>query len=1360
MMEESKSTRTPRVAFALLCGLAVCCSVMYITSDGAEEFAMEDAEHHVGSGQDVFTPRSVQSTDVMKTGLLYTKTPDTIKNGPEGRERLLCFLDKIEANIAKEVEERKADITAIRAQMAKNMQFNMEARKKMKSMLLAKMAVNAKKAKDDLAAAMRKTQSQFAAAASLENKRWRKNNKRFKKTREIMKKNKKEAGKQLKMATANQQRALATLASATNARIKQTNKHIAENAAQIKENAKKAREDLDNAMGAFNAKMANVQEEAKKGRSKLAAQAAEQDKKFRTYANNRIKAITAKTAKQFHDVRTKMADDRAHADASLAHTTSRMNAALSAQTALQDKRFEQTVADIAEAKKEANDRVDGFKTSFKADILKLSSSAAEQTKKLNGRICQLGAVVQSNKLEQAKVNNNVNAELKRMIKVGNDRYAEHLKKDAELKALMQKNKEETEKNMTDMASKFYASIEAIKEQAAKDRAHAENSLATATTGLYKTLADNELAQAAVNKELTEATRRAKLDAEAALREAKNEFAKKTSALHQTVTEMEKKHNSKIQKLTGIVAENAIKDANGRAELRKISESNKAELNCAVHDAVAKGEARALAIEKKMTAINKKTREAMNSRITSEISDLRKNIHSQITELSLQTKAARAEMKAEIIYSIKTAKELAAQNLKKAVEWAEGEFTKLHTNLEAEEEKSGEERAALKAQIDADKVAALTTLDEAILNQNKALLAYRNEMCSEVGIMGGVLKNGEAVESECEVEGRLNTKLATNYDKMIANAKLVDEEMKANVEALAGSLQAAKDEADAELAKANTASVARYNEVIDAVTAGIEDGRKKAEAQFVTVYETMGNNALEVEANIKGAVNHLNELIAQHAALEDARFSKTVKDIAAARAAATTAVGEATRLMKAEILETEDTLKHVENKVISQIQDVSAMIVSDKAAQLKINKQVDSELDRLLKKSDSDFSVSKRARGKLKAILDENKRIAHDEVTELYESTRETLHKVHEEQNGHLIGFKCDLTAATEKVYNKLSADKTAQANIIASMTEHLDTAAAATAAELQDAKDLFASRELTLANAITENYEWYKGKMEDKIGLIMDWKEAADSDREAIRCVRNAMVKDLEAGIERAISIGEAKAKAVQERAIENIDTEKKTLLTTISVAVENMADNIFGTVQGNRQKIADNYLSLKAYATAAADEIADYVTKGKGRGLSSIGDLLETLAEDVGDAPKPCSGMGFGADHIEAVFSGEEIPVTDSVSKVNGLVNEYISQLKQVKDRWPMGLGHYLLAKLERSMQGPGALEVDKISGKNGNFVFVNAHSVGLSSKLGAFERLAVSMRIYEDVLSKLTGSVSNKPIAAHKDISIGPPEWEGDRR
>merc|ERR1711968_296981 len=1318
MMDESKSTRSPRVAFALLCGLAVCCSVMYITSDGAEEVVMAtDDAHSVGSGQDVFAPRSVESTDVMKTGLLYTKTPDTLKDGPEGRQRLLVFLDKIEANIAKEVEERKNDITAIRAQMAKNMQFNIEARKKMKSMLLAKMAVNAKKAKDDLAVAMRRTQRQFAAAAALENKRWKKNNKRFKKTREIMKKNKAEATKELKMATANQQRALATLASATNAKIKQTNKHIAENAAQIKENAKKAREDLDNAMDAFDSKMANVQEEAKKGRSKLAAQAAAQDKKFREYANNKIKAMTAKTAKQFHDTRDQMAKDRAHADAALAHTTSRMNAALSAQKALQDKRFEQTVTDIAAAKKEANDRVEGFKTSFKADILALSTKSEEQVKKLNGRVTQLSGVVSSNKLEQAKVNANVNAELKRMIKVGNDRYAEHLKKDAELKDLMARNKEATEKNMADMATKFYGALEKIKEQMKKDREHAENSLATATSALYKTMADNQEAQEAVNKELTEATRRAKLDAEQALREAKESWAKDTSELHSTVVSLEKKHNQKVMDLTGVVQENAIKDAEGRAELRKIAEANKAGLQSAIHDAIAKGEARALAIEKKMSDINAKTREQMNARITTEISHLRKQIHGQITELSLETKEARAEMKKEIIFSIKSAEKLAAKNLKDAVAWAEGEFTQLHAN--------------------------------------------RNEMCSEVGVLGGAFdKFGKATTTECEGHGRLNDKLATQYDKMILNAQLVDEEMKANVDALKGSLEAAKSQADAELAAANTASLARYNEVIEAVQAGIEDGREKAAAAFVKVYEKMGNDAKEVEANMKEAISNLNEKIAQHAAIEDERFAKTVKDLAAARAAATAAVTGATNIMKAEILETKNTLKKVEGKVIAQIQDVSAMVVSDTAAQHKKNKIVESELARLFKKADTDFSASKRARGKLKAILDENKRIAHDEVQELFESTKVTLEKVEQEQIEHLSGFASDLTSATTGLYEKLAADKTAQANVIAGMTAALDTAKAASAAELKEAKELFASRELSLVNAITANQHWFQNKLAEKTQMVLDWKKASDDDREAIRAVRNSMKMELEAGIEEAIAIGEAKAKAVQERAIENIDIEKKTLLTTISVAVENMADNVFATVQGNRQKIADNYLSLKAYAEAAADSIQDYVTKGKGKGLSSIGDLLVSLAGMAGEAaPAPADGVASGDDSIEAPFSGVPVSVDASVSKVNGLVNEYLSTLGEVKDRWPMGLGHYLLAKLEMSMQGAGALEVDKITGKAGNFVFINAHSVGLSSKLPDFEGLAVNMRVYEETLAGLTGTLSTAKIAGKADaIKVPPPEWQGD--
>merc|ERR1712054_575264 len=475
---DAKGSRA-RVAFALLSALAICCAVMYITADGDAEtdtVLKSIKNKYIGAGFDLRHPKSIESVDVKKAGMIVTNTPD-------GRMRLLKYLSKVEKQIAKESAGRRADIAAIRAHMARNSAFNQAARATMKKQLLVKMAINAKRAKDSLDRNMRRVQRQFAAAAELANKRNNANIKRSAATRKIMRKNKREAARNLKAAVLNQQRALAALASATNAKIKKTNKHIAANAAQIKENAKKARKDLEGAMGRFDKKMANVTEEAKKGRSKLAAQAATQDKKFRQWANNKIKTITAQTAAQFRQVRAKMAKDRHHADQMLKHASARMDAALNAHKALQDKRFAQTVSDIAAAKKEAKTRVNQAVTSFKVGILKLSAVVHQQSKKLNNRVTQLSGVISNNKLEQAKVNRQVSAEIKRMIAVGDARYKEHLKKDKELRRLMAKNKAETEARMTKMSNSFFAQIASIRKQMKADRAHAEARLAKKTAAL-------------------------------------------------------------------------------------------------------------------------------------------------------------------------------------------------------------------------------------------------------------------------------------------------------------------------------------------------------------------------------------------------------------------------------------------------------------------------------------------------------------------------------------------------------------------------------------------------------------------------------------------------------------------------------------------------------------------------------------------------------------------------------------------------------------------------------------------------------------------------------------------------------------
>merc|ERR1719449_49211 len=439
-----------RMGFALLCGLAVCCSVMYITADAGEEYIHEVIKgHNAGS--------SVGSTDVLKAGQIYSETPD-------GRMRLMDYFNNVEKEISDEVANRKADIASVRAQMARDFAFNAAARAKLKRQMLHKMAVNAKKCRDDLNDAMRKTQERFAKQARLANRRYRATLRRDRRTVKMANHDRREEAHNLRMAVKGWQTATSAWASATNARIDRMNKHVAANAAQIKENAKKARKDLENAMHSWDHKIQNFRRDSKAARSRLSAQFAAQDKATRAWANNKIKALVASTAAQFNDVETKMAKNRHEIDMALKQATMRFEAALNAQK-----------------------KVAAAKTEFKVGLLQLSSTVKEQVTKVNNRIDSTAGVVRSNRAAQAKVNANVNAEMGRMIKLGNKRYKQHLKSDIELQAVIAKDNDETNSEINAMALSFNRALASVRKQLAHDRAHAESQLQKKTTAVWGAL---------------------------------------------------------------------------------------------------------------------------------------------------------------------------------------------------------------------------------------------------------------------------------------------------------------------------------------------------------------------------------------------------------------------------------------------------------------------------------------------------------------------------------------------------------------------------------------------------------------------------------------------------------------------------------------------------------------------------------------------------------------------------------------------------------------------------------------------------------------------------------------------------------
>merc|ERR1711998_263697 len=558
--------------------------------------------------------------------------------------------------------------------------------------------------------------------------------------------------------------------------------------------------------------------------------------------------------------------------------------------------------------------------------------------------------------------------------------------------------------------------------------------------------------------------------------------------------------------------------------------------------------RALGIEKKMKGMNAKMKAALNQQVTTEIGTLTKHIHGQINELNLQTAAARAEMRKEILFAIKSAAALAKQNLKKQVAYTEARFSGLEKSHAAASAKNAAGRAALSASVKANKASAVAALKNAMAAQNRALLALRQETAKKVS--------------------KTNKNIAAHALRMEANAKAVSAQMNADTKALQAKLEAARKAAVVELSAVNAASAARYSKVIKSVEKSLDAARKSTDQKFGAAFRTMAKNRKDLDRALGAGVKDLNDKLAAQSALADARFSKTVENIADARAKASADVGAARKAMTSAFVGLTASIKEQETRLMGDIQVVSAMIVSDKASQVRINKRVSAEIKKIVKLENGRHSESVRARGKLKAIMNENKRAAAEETAALAKASAAALAKTRSQAAAYKRSFAKDLTKATKKLYGAI----------------------ATAAAGIAGAKKMFSSRLNTLTNAVVSNAAKFEKNLGRMTGVAMSWKKSAAGDRKNIRTLRSAMKADLDKSIARAIQLGEAKAKAVQQRALSDINKASNALLTTASAKIEAMADNVFKLVQGNRQKIADNYLSLKAYAACSADLLSDYL--------------------------------------------------------------------------------------------------------------------------------------------------------------------------
>merc|ERR1712196_626461 len=530
-------------------------------------------------------------------------------------------------------------------------------------------------------------------------------------------------------------------------------------------------------------------------------------------------------------------------------------------------------------------------------------------------------------------------------------------------------------------------------------------------------------------------------------------------------------------------------------------------------------------------------------------------------------------------------------------------------------------------------------------------------------------------------------------------------------------------------------------------------------RFGKLYDDMAADRADMEGKYSAAITELNDAIAQQAALNTEQFTRDLpKQIAEYKAEALRRVSNARMTMKTELVALTTTIKNQESKLNDEIGLVSDAILDHASAQARENAKVAAELEKIESLSNDEQSKSTAFQKELKVKVDADKAAAKEEVLALAAKTKLEYSVVRSEMNQMRQDQAIALSEAPGKLMDALVKQGEAQDAAHAALESDLAAAQGTVAGKLDAAKKDFEAKINTLANTITANNREFEDKLTHVTGVVHDWKTSDDAARANLRELASSMNTDLNNKIDHAIKLGQAKMMKVEREARAGSKSFKGQSLTFMNSQIEAMADDIFSMVQENRQQLADNYLSLKAHAAAGKDNLIDYTTKGKGRNLGSIGDLLTTIGGTEDIKVVKSEGLGAGSDTLPALFSGDKVTIKDPVNKINFLADEYIKGLTEVKERWPMGLGKYLLDKVERSMLDKGVLEVDNVEGKDGNFVFINGHAVGLSSKLSDFETLAVPMAVYENTLSQLTAKAVVKHPAPPVEVVYKGPIWPGD--
>merc|ERR1711981_1216063 len=169
---------------------------------------------------------------------------------------------------------------------------------------------------------------------------------------------------------------------------------------------------------------------------------------------------------------------------------------------------------------------------------------------------------------------------------------------------------------------------------------------------------------------------------------------KIHALGRKVAANDRAAEKKIAKLTGVVRRNAEKSAAGRKQIAILEQANKNELRTSIRKAIATGEKRAQLVEKRGKKMDKDTQWLINNNLKEKIAKLQKETNASVDQLAAEGKRARAALKRQMIYAVKSMAAVAKRDLSLAMKSSVKQMNTFQKKASKAHAKSALQRAAI------------------------------------------------------------------------------------------------------------------------------------------------------------------------------------------------------------------------------------------------------------------------------------------------------------------------------------------------------------------------------------------------------------------------------------------------------------------------------------------------------------------------------------------------------------------------------------------------------------------------------------------------------------------------------------------